>query len=141
MKAIIRRSDEDRRRNAGRSIIYIESPLDKVADRWFTANEIMCVPFKCKTWKKISRMATKTTLASLKELFPEALRITFSAKAGCRCGCSPGYIMKHPANQFGRTFWVDIEASESEIERFATSINCARLVHELKEEIEANSKD
>lgn len=144
MKAIIRKSEgshHSNRRNAGRSIVYIESPFDKVADRWFTANRVMNLSFKCKTWNKISRMATKAALSSLKELFPEALKITFSAKAGCRCGCSPGYIMKHQPNQYGRTFWVDIEASESEIESFAISINCARLTHEFEEEIKANSKE
>ena len=144
MKATIRMSEgshHSNRRPAGRSIVYIESPLDRVADRWFNAKRIGNLSFKCKTWSKVSRMATRAALSSLKELFPEALKLTFSAKAGCRCGCSPGYIMKHPSNQYGKTFWVDLEASESEIELFATSINCARLTHELEEEIKANSKE
>lgn len=141
MKATItqtRKPHRSDRRSAGRSIIYVESPLDNVADRWFEGNKIRELSFKCKTWSKVSRMTTKPTAVALKELFPEALSITFSSKAGCKCGCSPGYIMKHPANQYGNNFWVKVEASDSEIETFAKSINTNQIIKALEKEIELN---
>jgi hypothetical protein len=98
------------------SIIYIESPLNNVADKFAMEHNIYHAPFKSKTWSKVCQLTSKQHVKALKELFPESSTIRFSAKAGCRCGCSPGYVMKydHP-NQFGRVFWVDIEPTETEV--------------------------
>jgi len=74
-------------------------------------------------------------MVELKKLFPEALEIKFSAKAGCNCGCSPGYIMKHEPNQWGKNFWVTVEASDVELNMVWSSINCLRFQLELKKEI------
>lgn len=35
----------------------------------------------------------KDVIKLLKELYPDS-KVTFSQKAGCRCGCSPGYYVK-----------------------------------------------
>jgi len=142
MKAVITQTNTTKcsDRLQSRSIIYIgKSPLDNVVDKWFTDNEIIDLSFKCKTWSNVARLATKATSPLLKQLFPEALSITFSRKAGCKCGCSPGYIMKHEPNQYGRNFWVDIEGTPEEIEQFSVGVNCARLRHDLSKEIESQT--
>jgi hypothetical protein len=141
MKATITQTssvNQDSRSKMGRSLIYVESPLDKVANEFALTHGVYNLSFKCKTWSKVCRQVTKTHIVELKKMFPEALDIKFSAKAGCSCGCSPGYVMKHEPNQRGKNFWVNIEASEMEINLVRTSINCARLRYELKEEVDAH---
>jgi hypothetical protein len=141
MKATISQTREVNRTGRskmGRSIIYVESPLYKVADKFASDHNVFGLPFKSKTWGKVCQQVTKTHIVELKKLFPGALEIKFSQTAGCRCGCSPGYIMKHEANQYGKNFWVDIEASEVEITLVRNSINCLRFQLALKNEIKAH---
>lgn len=123
------------RSKMGRSLIYVKSPLDDLADKFACNYGVYGLPFKSKTWDKVCRQVTKIHVVELKKLFPEALEIKFSRTAGCRCGCSPGYIMKHEPNQWGKNFWVDIEASEVENKLVWNSINCLRFQLELKKEI------
>lgn len=125
------------RNKSGRSIVYVESPLNDVADQFASEHGIYGLPFKCKTWSKVCRQVNKAHVVELKKLFPEALEIRFSAKAGCSCGCSPGFIMKHIPNQVGRNFWVTLEASLLELDLFKTGINSAVNRYELMEEVEA----
>jgi hypothetical protein len=124
------------RNKSGRSIVYVESNLNDIADKFAMANGIYELPFKSKTWNKVCRQVNKTLSTELKKLFPEALNITFSAKAGCKCGCSPGYIMKHEPNQRGKNFWVTIEASELESNVVSAGINSSLNRYSLQEEIE-----
>ena len=126
------------RNKSGRSIVYVESPLNKVADDFASKHGIFGLRFKCKTWDKVCRQVNKTHVVELKKLFPEALSIKFSSTAGCRCGCSPGFIMKHEPNQVGKNFWVDLEASEAELALFKASINGPVFEFELREEIESH---
>jgi hypothetical protein len=123
-----------------KSIVYVKSPLDDTADRFATTHGVYHLPFKSKVWSRICRQANKANLEAIRPLFPQAESLKFSAKAGCRCGCSPGFIMKHKVGP-QQNFWVDIEVYESELEAFATSINCARNHVDLRKEIEKNGLD
>ncbi len=42
---------------------------------------------------KLRQALIKDVIRAMKELYPDS-KITFSHKAGCRCGCSPGYYVK-----------------------------------------------
>jgi hypothetical protein len=140
MKAIVtqtRNISSAQRRKSGRNLVYIESPFDKVADNFAAQHSIFGLQFKCKTWSKVCRLATKAATKALKELFPNALSIRFSAKAGCNCGCSPGYIVKEKTNEYGKNHWVTIEATEEEVSSFKEQINSTRIVSELQAEIAA----
>lgn len=48
-------------------------------------------------------------LAEYLDVEPSELKIRWSAKAGCSCGCSPGWIIDEPANVALRLndIWVD----------------------------------
>jgi len=46
--------------------------------------------------------------AKLQELGIDYESIQWSQKAGCFCGCSPGFILK---GHLGKTIWMDIEES------------------------------
>lgn len=133
MKATITKS-HSRRNKTDRSVVYIESPLDTLADKFATEHGVYGLPYKCDTWRKLCREVTKQTVSTLKELFVEALSIKFSSKAGCTCGCSPGYIVKHGAGQRGNDVWVNLEASDDEISAFSSLIN-NRFEPELRKEI------
>lgn len=122
-------------RSMGRAIVYVESPLDKIADGWFNTYKIFNLPFKCKTWNKIKNLSYKVHIKALKDLFPEAESIKFSSKAGCRCGCSPGYILKYPSNVYGKDYWVDVEVTEAERNDFASTVNGLRYQLDLKREL------
>ena len=85
MKATITHtSSSNPHKSSGRSIVYVESPLNKVADEFAYKHGIFGLPFKCKTWDKVCRQVNKTHVVELKKLFPEALDIKFSAKAARR---------------------------------------------------------
>ena len=132
MKVIISQSAE--RNQFGSSIVYVESPLDSVVDQWFDKHGVYSLPFKCKTWNKVKSLATKVNIKVLKELFPEALNIRFSRTAGCRCGCSQGYIIKHEPNQRGRNFWVNVQAEPEEVKEFSEEVFDEKYVVALEKE-------
>ena len=139
MKASI--NDSEKRGKFGRAIVYLQkSPLDKVADEWFTKNDISRLNFKCKTWDKVCRIVNKAQADLLKELFSEGVKsITYSRKAGCGCGCSPGFVVKYDNNNVsGRWFWVDLEATEEELNVYRNKVNSDSISKSLALELEEN---
>jgi hypothetical protein len=132
-----RKISSDQRRKQGRSLVYIESPFDKIADEFASQYGIFCLQFKCKAWSQVCRMATKNAVQALKEIFPNALEIKFSSKAGCSCGCSPGYVVKENTNDYGKNHWVTIEATDEEIASFKETIYNSKIVSKLNAEIVA----
>jgi hypothetical protein len=121
MKAIIRSSDS--RKGFNRSVVYVESALDEVANQWFGKHKIRSLDFRCKTWEKACKVVNKQHIKALKELFPEADSIRFSRTAGCNCGCSPGFIMKYTGNVANKSFWVDMNTDETTKSLVEAAIN------------------
>lgn len=141
MKATLTKTapvQNSRRQNPGRNIVYIESPFDTIADEFASKHEVWNLPFKSKTWSKICSEATKINAKALKEIFPEAVSIKFSAKAGCACGCSQGYIVKTNSTLPGQNHWVTIEASQVEQDVFRAGILSLRRAMDLQDEIAAH---
>lgn len=144
MKATLIKTTQisERRAKPGRNLVYVKSPLDDIADEWAGKHGVWNLPFKSKTWSKICREATKLNIAAFKHLFPDAVSIKFSIKAGCKCGCSPGYIVKTESYLKGTNNWVTIEASQMEQDVFQASIFSARRTWELQNEMmEYNQKE
>jgi hypothetical protein len=138
MKATLTKTapvQNSRRQKPGRNIVYIESPFDTIADEFASKHNVWNLPFKSKTWSKICSEATKINAKALKEIFPEAVSIKFSAKAGCACGCSQGYIVKTNSTLLGQNHWVTIEASQVEQDVFRAGILSLRRAVDLQEEI------
>ena len=80
---------------------------------------IYSLPYKSKTWSALCREVSKITSKLLRDqIFVGATSVTFSAKAGCTCGCSPGYIVKKDDYALGQNHWVDIELTEEELSAF-----------------------
>lgn len=138
MKATLTKTapvQNSRRQKPGRSIVYIESPFDTIADEFASEHKVWNLPFKSKTWSAVCREATKINAKALKELFPEAVSIKFSAKAGCTCGCSQGYIVKTNSTLPGQNHWVTVEASRVEQDVFRAGIFSLRRARDLEGEI------
>jgi len=128
------------RSEPGKSIIYVDSPLYKATDDFADTHNIFNLNFKSKVWGRVCKAATKANIAALLQLFPAATSIIFSAKAGCKCGCSPGYIMKTDSYLKGKTYWVNIQAEPQEIEQFTKDINTQRNHIDLLKEVLVNSE-
>lgn len=138
MKATLTKTapvQNSRRRKPGRNLVYIKSPFDDIVDKFGSEHKVWNLPFKSKTWSKICGEATKLNAKSLKEIFPEAVSIKFSAKAGCTCGCSPGYIVNTDSTLPGQNHWVTVEATQAEQDNFRASIFNLRRAEELRKEI------
>jgi len=130
--------EKTHRSEPGKSIIYVESPLYKVTEDFADKHGIFNLNFKSKVWGRVCRAASKANIVSLLQLFPNATSIKFSAKAGCKCGCSPGYIMMHD-NTWGKNYWVNIQATQQEIQQFTKEINTQRNHIDLLKETLANA--
>jgi len=137
MKAIITQSEPSKR---VRSVVYVNSVLNVIANDFAVKNGIYISLFKSKTWLKVCRLVNKMHVASLREIFPDAGSITFSHTAGCQCGCSPGYVIKEERpNCFGRYFWVDIEVSAEEEADFKNKLFSSTLAKEFADEKAAHA--
>jgi hypothetical protein len=132
MKATItqeRSSSEKRyRANYGnRTVVYVNDPLATMLDKEiFDAHGVRDLNFECKSWNQICRAASKLTAKALAALFESNYKITYSRKAGCTCGCSPGFIVKRHSD-YKQPFlkftdmWVDVEYTEQELNDFKTA--------------------
>lgn len=43
----------------------------------------------------------------MSKILNQQVNLSFSSKAGCSCGCSPGFIIKNPVTPFD--VWVDVK--------------------------------
>jgi hypothetical protein len=88
-------------RNGGRYIydgfnVYTDSNLSETIDEFFSTNKIYNLSFKCRTWTKLKNFVSKVEEASLKKSFSleDSAVVKYSHKAGCSCGCSPGFRVR-----------------------------------------------
>lgn len=132
MKAIIKKSQ--RREHSKASVIYVKSPLDDVAHEFAMLTGVYGLQFKSKTWSKLSRIISKLTAPALAAVVEQVESIKFSSRAGCSCGCSPGYVVKHAGGVIPQEVWVDLETSQADIDQLTDVIN-NQLSHELGAEI------
>lgn len=100
-----------------KSQVYIgDCEITEIADDFFMKNEIFLLDFKCKTWAKIRRKVTSIHRPILLD-YLNGEKVSYSAKAGCQCGCSPGYIVD--SIEFtNRSLWGDFEFTEEEVAEF-----------------------
>lgn len=93
-----------------------ECALTELADDWFLEKGIHTLNFKCKTWKKVKRKISDIHRPLLMENL-DAEKVSYSRKAGCTCGCSPGYIVD--SHEYVRRWlYGDFEYSKEEVEEF-----------------------
>lgn len=118
----------------GSSIVYVDCTITTLIDKeFFVKHKIYNLEFKCNTWNAVKKFATNYTTRALQSLFPNDT-IKFSAKAGCSCGCSPGYRVTH-SNPIltGRDIWVDVNYDDSILNE--VRVELARFENKLEKEI------
>jgi hypothetical protein len=130
-----------RRNRPGRSIVYVQSPLDKIADDFAIEYGVFRLPFKSRTWSSICNEISKITALALKDLFAGSISIKFSYKAGCRCGCSPGYIVKYDSSRDGLNHWVDVDLSSEEMKQFRAQVFSLTRISNLRKEKEKYNEE
>lgn len=131
--------------------VFVKCNASKLIDEWFSENKIYSLDFKCKTWSKAKRAASKLTIGAMREkLFGDEYAINYSLYAGCSCPCSPGYRVrrKKDSNTVGfftkldpntnivnHNLWVTVEVDVSALKE-----RLPELTKELQEEIKNHSK-
>ena len=76
--------------------VYADSNLSETIDEFFNTNKIYSLSFKCRTWTKLKNFVSKIEETSLKESLSleDFAVVKYSHKAGCSCGCSPGFRVR-----------------------------------------------
>ena len=88
--------------------------IRSIIDKWFMANEIWELKVKSKAWGALTRFTNKIVYAGLVEHFDVPLKnVWFSQKAGCSCGCSPGFIVR--GGKRGTWAFLTLEFTEEEV--------------------------
>lgn len=135
MKATINRKTQTVK--YARSVVYINSSeVDNAIGDFFSEQKIFNLDYKSKVWSDLKReVTTMNREAIAKALGIDLKEIAFSNKAGCSCGCSPGYIVKNPALR-SASIWVDIE--DCEVEASYIKAKLPIMEQKLKAEMEAH---
>ena len=128
---------EDRKKKHTRFTVYTDGKARAVADReYLTKHNIFALDFKCASWSRVgnfaARMEAAKAKAAVEAAFGVQVELVFSQKAGCACGCSPGFVgtivgdalAKNAAGEAlsRASIWVDCPVAPSEdrqIEVFA----------------------
>ena len=139
MNATITNKQNRDRMSFGNSVVYVESALNTLVDKeFFNKHKIYNLEFKCNTWNAVKRHVNNYTIVALTSLFPNDT-FKFSQKAGCKCGCSPGFRLTHSnASTVGQDIWVDVTYNDDILNRL-----CDDLAHfeiKLQKEIAASNK-
>jgi hypothetical protein len=129
-----------------------EDKTADILDQWFSDQKISELNFRCKAWNSLVASANKISAPAIAAHLiqecvtlglqkPEGLKLTYSRKAGCRCGCSPGYVgsltSPHPTLS-GKDVWVkDLELTDAAKKTLDLAI--AKQTLNLVAEIKANS--
>jgi len=139
--------DNDHRRSADRFIVYRESSAAQVADKFFDDHEIFSLKFKCKAWNKVCRTAEAADISAIVpalcerfKLTPADMEIRFSRTAGCKCGCSPGFVgklSKFVPGLSGKNVWMRLAPSDDAMTLLRAE--CIRQAAKLPAEIAAHA--
>ena len=114
MKVKVNSTHHDMERRSSHLIVYLEdNSLTKLADKWFTENNIVQMKCKSKAWAAIGKLLHGMISMAIHIKIDGGESCTFSHRAGCRCGCSPGYVIKNPPDTF-RFCNSSVEISETE---------------------------
>ena len=121
------------------SRIYVDSNATKfIDDEFFSMYKVYHLDFKCKAWAAIGREAHNLNVAELKSVLGPNAKIVYSHKAGCSCGCSPGYKATDiiDPDYRGKDIWadiaVDITVLKAMLPKFVAKLKKEIIDHEAK---------
>lgn len=115
--------------------VFTSSNLSDTIDEFFTKNKIYSLPFKCRTWTKLKNFVSKVEETALKNEFSleESAVVKYSHKAGCSCGCSPGFRVRKTETFRNHDVFVkldyDISSLEAALPVFESMLKDEILAH------------
>lgn len=85
--------------------LFADSNAVEASSEFFYGNAICDLDYKSRVWNNVSRISANAVCTAIRKVFnlPYSVDVKFSAKAGCSCGCSPGYVVK-PKDHAGMNF-------------------------------------
>ncbi len=119
-KAIVTQTRFDNSVRPGKCKVYVgsDNTIDEQLDQWFSKNSIHTLTFKSRAWSWLSNQRHKLFSKLIAEALDVGVKhVKFSHKAGCSCGCSPGFNVTLPqqALQYTRNnVWVDVTISNED---------------------------
>lgn len=123
-KATVTQTRFDNSVRPGKCKVYVDgdNAIDKLLNDWYSANNIHTLTFKSRAWSWLSNQRHRLFGKLLAQaLDVEAKDVKFSHKAGCSCGCSPGFNVMLPqrALQYTRSnVWADITINDQDALKF-----------------------
>jgi hypothetical protein len=110
-------------------------------DEWFNDNTVRELVVKSTAWAFLRRIVNGIESGAIaKALEIPAENVRFSQKAGCSCGCSPGFIAK--GSKFtSQNVWADIEYSESDLDEIREALNSQKLVKKFEKDLIKNAAE
>jgi hypothetical protein len=135
-------------RNMGvKGIVYINSNLLSVLDNELFFPYVIDLKVKSKAWKSIKNKALGMIGNAIKNQMHESYTVKYNEKAGCNCGCSPGFVVKRdvkvsykdlsPSLDFTE-MWIDADFSEDEMNDFRNN-NYSKFKHQVMGECLKNN--
>lgn len=128
-------------RNMYNVYAFGDSYLSKLADEWYDEAGIWRLSYKSKVWNKITRKVNSNITSLLKEYF-KTKKVQYSSKAGCNCGCSPGYVVRSIFSEVDdrdlatpykqRDVFFEVKNSNEEVEDFLIFLDKMKVELELE---------
>lgn len=132
--------------NRNHTTVFIDSSdvqIMNIMQEFYMEHELHSMRVRSKAWNSIVRNGTKIIrekLAQLLEVSPHD--IYYSSKAGCSCGCSPGYIVKNTYSMpiQRQKIWVKISdgITLQEVEKFKQFINSDKIKKLLENDLKGH---
>lgn len=135
--------DYNRRVNSHELRVYIDdTPLHKIADKWFDENNIMSLRVRSRSWNAIVRHLNNILIPKISSHFEVVSELcTWSQKCGCSCGCSPGFKVKGVKFDFQRKdAWAKVEVKDHEVNFFQSLMNSDKIKKLLQKDIEKHEQ-
>jgi hypothetical protein len=133
------RLDQDRRYTNRDLVVYIDdTELHKIADAWFNRNNLYQLNVKSKAWNTIIKYLNSVLEPRIAQHFkvPKA-SCKYKRTAGCRCGCSPGFIVKNVPYELQRhNAWANVPVAPVEIQGLKVLIQSEKFQRKWNKDLQ-----
>lgn len=124
--------------SGNKTIVYVDSNLLDTVDKDIFDKYVSNLRVKSRAWPALIRKVTAAIAPAIKEHLNGDYKVTYSRKAGCKCGCSPGFIVTRHGSYTQpilvyKEMFVDVVHTEEEIESFREA-NYDKAIYILKNE-------
>lgn len=89
-------------------VVYSErNKLSELLGAWFVTHKVNDMTFRCATWTWLKKQVSDIEAAKITSLLglDNDVHPVFSHKAGCNCGCSPGFVLKTNGRNIHSLIW------------------------------------